>query len=46
MSLAGRMIHGAVCQVPFTEKENTSLPRSLELSDPKETDQDCRNGGR
>ena len=44
--MAGRMIHGAVCQVPFTEKENTSLPRSLELSDLKETDKECRNGVR
>ena len=33
-----------MCQVPSSEKEKTSLPRSLELSDLKETDKECRNG--
>ena len=44
VSLAGRRRHRTVCQVPFSEKENTSLPRSLELSELKETDRECRNG--
>ena len=36
------MRHGAVCQVPFSEKENTSISWGLELSDPKERNQGCR----